>query len=149
MIISGPPPNAVVGAPYLHTVTATGFPTPTFQISPPVSAQSSLNAVGFPPGLTFDQNTGTISGTPTTAGNYSFVVTATNTVGQATATYTITIDPDPAATTTPPPNPTVPTVGQLPATGTNWPTTTTITGAILIALGGLLLRLRRTRARPG
>lgn len=65
--ISGnPPTSATVGTPYSFTPTAT-------------------NAVGFsttstlPPGLTFSNTTGSLTGTPTTAGSYSnIVITATN-----------------------------------------------------------------------
>jgi hypothetical protein len=47
----------------------------------------------LPPGLSIDPNTGTISGTPTTAGSYSVTITATDDAGyssSASFTWTIT-----------------------------------------------------------
>jgi hypothetical protein len=48
----------------------------------------------IPPGLTFNDATGVLSGTPTTAGTYNFTVTGTDSVGaQTSQTYTLTINP--------------------------------------------------------
>ncbi len=73
------PPNGTVGTPYTFTFTASGTPPPTF----------SVTSNTPPPGLTLAAN-GTLSGTPTTAGNFTFTVTASNGVAPA-ATQTVTI----------------------------------------------------------
>jgi outer membrane autotransporter protein len=52
---------------------------------------TSYNATGLPPGLSIDTSTGVISGTPTTAGNYSVTISATNSSGTGTATLPINI----------------------------------------------------------
>ncbi|MCA3021819.1 MAG: putative Ig domain-containing protein, partial [Rhodocyclaceae bacterium] len=80
-ITSGPPPNGTVGVPYNFALSATGTPTPGWGTSGSV-----------PPGLSVDGITGVISGTPTTAGSFSFTVSADNGVAPAsTQTYTINI----------------------------------------------------------
>ena len=43
--------------------------------------------------MTLDTNTGTISGTPTTANTYNFTVTATNDSGNDSKQFSLTIDP--------------------------------------------------------
>jgi hypothetical protein len=60
-------PNGVVGTPYSETVAANGGATPYAW---------SVSAGALPPGLALDAATGTIAGTPTTAGGYSFTVQA-------------------------------------------------------------------------
>lgn len=81
-ITNGPPPSGIAGKPYSFTYTATGSPTPTFTM-----ATGTL-----PPGLTLSSS-GTISGTPTTAGTYTGLsVTASNAGGSATTpTFSIVI----------------------------------------------------------
>ena len=54
---------------------------------------TGYNATGLPPGLTVDTSAGLISGTPTTKGNYSVIISATTSSGTATATLTIKITP--------------------------------------------------------
>jgi hypothetical protein len=86
-----------------NTVTVTG---PEAQstvvgtaVSLPVKATDSASgqtltysASGLPGGLSISSSTGTISGTPTTAGSYSVTVTATDTTGAAgTASFTWTV----------------------------------------------------------
>ncbi|MGI8653732.1 MAG: ExeM/NucH family extracellular endonuclease [Pyrinomonadaceae bacterium] len=81
------PPNGTVGTPYTFTFTASGTPPPTF----------SVTSNTPPPGLTLAAN-GTLSGTPTTAGNFTFTVTASNGVApDATQTVTIKITGAPVA----------------------------------------------------
>jgi PKD repeat protein len=91
---SGPPPaEATVGVPYTFSFTASGSPAPTL----------SLASGRLPDGLTLDA-TGKLSGAPTTAGTYTFSVTATNPAGTATGgPYTITVDAKPAVTSGAPP----------------------------------------------
>jgi PKD repeat protein len=93
-ITSGPPPaEATVGAPYAFSFTASGSPAPTF----------ALASGRLPDGLTLDA-AGKLSGAPTTAGTYTFSVTATNPAGTATGgPYTITVDAKPAVTSGAPP----------------------------------------------
>ena len=77
-----------VGNPYLLQWDLTSAASPTTY---------ALYSGSLPPGLSLanvvggDGNQGKISGTPTTAGSYSFVVTATNAYGTADEPMTITI----------------------------------------------------------
>jgi hypothetical protein len=80
---TGTPPAGTTNSPYSFSFAASGAPDPTF----------SVTAGSLPPGLTLSP-TGTISGTPTTAGGYPVTVTATNFVAPAaTQTLTITVNP--------------------------------------------------------
>ena len=74
-------PDGEVGTVYSQTLTATGDPTITWNVT----------SGTLPAGLTLDTNTGTISGTPTTASTYTFTVTATNSAGSDSEEYTLTI----------------------------------------------------------
>jgi Autotransporter beta-domain/Bacterial Ig-like domain (group 3)/Putative Ig domain/IPT/TIG domain len=79
-----------VGVSYIQTLTANGG-SPAYAYAP--------TAGSLPAGLTLSAS-GVISGTPTTAGNYSFSVTATDTHGFAgSQTYSGAVNA-PAATTT-------------------------------------------------
>ncbi|NTI26448.1 tandem-95 repeat protein [Rhizobium rhizogenes] len=84
---SGALPAGMVGTAYSQTVTASGGTSPY-----------SYSATGtLPAGLTLNHSTGAITGTPTTAGNYSFTVTATDANSVTiSAAYTIAIAPPPA-----------------------------------------------------
>ena len=86
-------PNAYVGVAYDTTITVSGNVTPVGSISATPSA--------LPPGLTLRHERGrsfaTISGTPTAAGRYAFVLDAwclgTNVTGQTGSRgYGITVD---------------------------------------------------------
>ena len=64
---------AQLGAEFAYQITATNSPT-------------SYGATGLPDGLTVDATTGLISGTPTTTGNFSFVISASNAGGTGVST---------------------------------------------------------------
>jgi hypothetical protein len=104
-----------------YPITATGSPT-------------SYAATGLPPGLTLNLLTGEINGTPTTAGTYVVMITATNFSGIGTATLTITVaSAGVAPIVTSPTNVDIPgTVGTTFATytiaATGSPTSYTATG---------------------
>ncbi|HSN19758.1 MAG TPA: putative Ig domain-containing protein, partial [Usitatibacter sp.] len=68
LAVSGALPNATVGVAYSSAaLSASGGVAPYTWL-----------AAGLPPGLAIDVSTGLVSGTPTTAGSYSFTVTVTD-----------------------------------------------------------------------
>lgn len=81
-ITSTAPGSGVSGESYSHTITASGTPTPSFTVS----------GGSLPPGLTLDSATGSISGTPTTPGTYTFDVTVANgTAPDVVVSYSLVI----------------------------------------------------------
>jgi hypothetical protein len=76
-------PNGSVGTPYNQTVSGSGGTAPyTFSVS----------SGALPGGLILNAATGAITGTPTTAGTFTFSITATDVNGcPGTRAYTITI----------------------------------------------------------
>lgn len=93
-ITSEAPPSGVAGTPYTHTVTATGSPAPHYIVT----------SGSLPPGLSIDDVTGEITGTPTGEGTTTFTLTVTNgTSPDVSIDYTITIAPAPTPTTSPTP----------------------------------------------
>ncbi len=129
LITSGPPPTtATVGTAFAFTVTATGYPAPTFAIT----------GGSLPDGLALDPITGVISGTPTQTGTFSFTVRAHNGIGtDALANYTTQ-------------------VGDAQAAGTQDGTSLADTGAALgpaapigfvAVIGGLLVLAIRRRMK--
>ncbi|OYD66693.1 putative Ig domain-containing protein [Rhodococcus sp. OK302] len=79
--------NAVVGTALSREFTVTGNPTPTVTVIDPSK---------LPTGMTFTN--GALSGTPTTAGTYTFTLEAANGIGTPTTlTVTLTVAAAPAA----------------------------------------------------
>lgn len=110
MFDTNPPPPARVGVFYQETVPVSGGTSPY-----------SYTLVGsLPPGLSLNETTGVISGTPTGEGSYPFSVMVTDS-SQATATqtYTLTVNPpvvvepeNPGPISPPPPPPPPPPVEE-------------------------------------
>ena len=69
--------TVVVGQAYSDSVSATGYPSPTF----------SVTGGALPDGLALNAGTGAITGSPTSTGAWSVTITATNTYGTAAATF--------------------------------------------------------------
>ena len=70
-----------VGQIYSYTIQATGLTPMTWEL---VSGY-------LPPGLSLNPSTGAISGTPSTAGTFSFAVRASNSIGEAIGSLNITV----------------------------------------------------------
>ncbi|RFA15225.1 hypothetical protein B7R21_04135 [Subtercola boreus] len=82
-----PVASARVGDSYSSGVTVTGLDPMTFSVT------------GFlPPGIGVDKGTGTLAGTPTTAGTFTFDLVAANVAGATAQTVTITVAPAPGST---------------------------------------------------
>jgi hypothetical protein len=82
--------NGTVGTALTASINASNSPT-------------SHTATGtLPPGVTFNATTGNFSGTPTTVGNYTLAVTATNADGTGTGNLTFAIAKGTPVITTPP-----------------------------------------------
>ena len=77
-ITSSATANGTVGTPFSYQITASNSPT-------------SFAAVGLPAGLSINQTTGLISGTPNVAGTSNVTVGATNAAGTGSATLTLTV----------------------------------------------------------
>jgi hypothetical protein len=126
-------PAGIVGAVYSSTLSATGGATPySWTVSTGV----------LPPGLNLTPS-GTLAGTPTTAGSYSFTIEATDSAAPnrtASAAFTVQILPPLTITTTNLPDTTVGAIysAALAATGGNTPYTWSITSGALPA--GLSLK---------
>ncbi|MEU4472490.1 fibronectin type III domain-containing protein [Micromonospora sp. NPDC023888] len=90
-----PPPPGEVGAAYSDQLTVTGGTAPFAW---------SISAGSLPPGVTLNPSTGLLSGTPTTAGSFSFTVQVADASDlTASRAATIVIAPPPSLTFPPPP----------------------------------------------
>lgn len=81
----------VITTPASPLATALGgapFVPVTFEASGSTPITWSVTSGALPPGMTLNSTTGSYSGTPTAAGNYSFTVTATNAAGTDADAYT-------------------------------------------------------------
>src|SRR3954452_21673028 len=80
------------------TVTNPGNKTGTvgttisaFTLSASPAGSYTWSATGLPPGISIGSSTGTVSGTPTTAGTYNVTATATGASGSGATTFTFTL----------------------------------------------------------
>ncbi len=101
-------PGGTVGTAYSQQFTATNGAGAPYSYATALTGAPPAGVIDGPaPGLTINTSSGLFSGTPTTAGSYTFLVTATDKAGGATTqTYTLIIAP--GATTTTVTNLTVP-----------------------------------------
>ncbi len=83
--------NAVPGAPFSYQIAATNNPT-------------SFGATNLPAGLTVNNSTGLLSGTPNTPGTFVVPINANNAAGSGQADLTINLDPVFGALPLPPSN---------------------------------------------
>jgi hypothetical protein len=120
-----------VTSPGSQTSTA-GTAITTLQIAASSSngySITSYGATGLPPGLTINASTGAITGTPTTAGNYSVTVTATDSNKvQGSVSFAWLVNP---------------------SSSTGTPGTTTYTGSIKLVKLGLCLDDQNNSSTPG
>jgi len=84
VIAAGTLPDVEVDSAYSATLSATTG-----------GAAITWSAEGLPAGLTINPETGVISGTPTTAGSYSFVVKASNSAGEGIRVFSINVEGEP------------------------------------------------------
>lgn len=78
-------PAGTVGVPYSQAFTVSGGQPPFVWAAPNISSTA--------PGLSFNASTATVSGTPTTAGVFSFTIQVTDSVNRTVnLSYTITIN---------------------------------------------------------
>ena len=85
LTLTGSPPNGSVGVPYASCFAASGG-------TPPYSF--AITSGALPPGLSLGPLTGCITGTPSTAGAFSFIATVTDSLGAtASVSPSITITP--------------------------------------------------------
>jgi LPXTG-motif cell wall-anchored protein len=111
------------GQPYTDAVEADGVPAPGYTVT----------SGALPDGVSLDFSTGSVTGTPTTSGSYSFTITAANAHGSVSKLFTGLVDPAPTTTTTtttvPETTTTTTTVPETTTTTTTVPETTTTTVA--------------------
>jgi len=79
------------------TASGTAYSAFNYQITAD-NTPTYFSASDLPAGLTIDNTSGLISGTPTAPGTYSVLLTASNSSGDGTLALTLTINPQPAPT---------------------------------------------------
>ena len=87
VITSGTAAAGQIGTAFTYQITATNSPT-------------SYTAYGLPTGLSFNVNSGLITGTPTVAGTFFIDLSATNAAGTGTSSLELTVAPLPPPTVT-------------------------------------------------
>jgi PKD repeat protein len=112
-----------------NLVTTVGV-SASFNVRNP-SGGGTYTATGLPTGMSINASTGTISGTPTTAGNAAITVTATSSSGSDTVTGTIIVNAAGAPTITSP----LTTLSVPVATPFAYTITSSATGATFAATG--------------
>jgi len=122
-ITSGASATFTTGTAGSFTVTATGYPAPTF-----------TRTGTLPSGVTFSTSTGLLSGTPgaSAGGSYTLTFAATNSSGtSAPQTFTLTVDQVPAVTSAAKTTFTVGSAGSFTVTAKGYPAPTfSETGAL-------------------
>ena len=137
--LEGIPLNGVVGTSYTFDFALTGYPS-----IPEVSVISG----SIPAGLSLSRD-GKITGLPTKAGSYDFLVKVSNGLAEREYSFTVVITDNEAPK--PKPEPEVDkgaeTGGKLANTGADAPTAGALLGTTLVAAGTALAltRLRKTR----
>ncbi|MGC1360568.1 MAG: putative Ig domain-containing protein [Silvibacterium sp.] len=112
----------IVGTAGSFTITASGYPAPTFSESGALPSGATLSS------------SGALSGTPVvgTGGSYSITITASNGVGtNATQNFTLTIDQSPAITSASSIAFTIGTAGSFTVTGVGYPAPTFVEAGAL------------------
>ena len=133
-ITSGNSTTFVVGTAGSFTLTATGYPTPTFSETGPLPSGVTLTTAGV------------LSGTPAAAsgGSYPITITAQNgNSPNATQSFTLTVDQAPAITSAATTTFTVGTAGTFSVTATGTPaatfsTTSTLPSGVTLTTAGVL-----------
>lgn len=138
-----PDDTATAGTAYT-TYTFTAASSPSQPISFGVASGS------LPPGLTFDDSTGILSGTPTTAGTYTFTISATNAAGTTTtSSRTITVAANPTPPTPPAPPSPVPPSAPTNVAATAGNAQATIAWSAPVDPGSYPVTSYRVTAAPG
>ncbi|HMD70734.1 MAG TPA: putative Ig domain-containing protein [Bryobacteraceae bacterium] len=83
---ASPLPPAIVGTPYNQTLAVTGSGQPL-----PVTYTWSISTGALPAGISLNSSTGSLSGTPTAPGTFTFTVSVTGGGQTATKSFTITV----------------------------------------------------------
>jgi Putative Ig domain/HYDIN/CFA65/VesB-like, Ig-like domain/Cep192 domain 4 len=115
---AGSPPPAAVGTPYTYAFSATGGMAPY---------SWSVTAGSLPDGLSLNQNTGVLSGTPGAAGTFVFTVQVQDANGATAAkTFSITVYSGAVSSGTIALSPTAVDFGQVPVFATSAPQAVTV-----------------------